>query len=47
MNLQQAICLRMGNPKPWRDPRNPRNLLRYLILCALAIVLVMLAEANE
>jgi len=41
MNLQQEVCLLMGRPKPWRKPR---SLLLYLILCALAIVLLLLHE---
>ncbi len=33
----------MGNPKPWR---NPRNMLLHLILCALAIVFLLLLDDN-
>jgi len=41
MNLQQEVCLLMGKPRP---RLKPRSLLLYLILCALAIVLLLLHE---
>jgi len=41
MDLQQEVYLLMGKPKLWR---RPRNLLLWLILCALALVLLLLAE---
>ncbi|MFA5162108.1 MAG: hypothetical protein WC421_07665 [Elusimicrobiales bacterium] len=43
MNLQQAICLRIGNPKQWR---NPRGLLLYLVICALTAALLLLLDEN-
>ena len=48
MNLPQEIRMLMNNQRKARTRRPmPRNMALYFVACALAMVLVLLAEPNE